>query len=159
MMARSPSGRCVRLRWRRWRRGPAHDHGLSGPVPARARRKTDGGRDRACGAGGGLQVLGGGTSGHPRESGEMKAAGPGFRREANTDSLREALVAAGGAGGLGVLATASDKADAPVLISLAHGLPLAIKAIPAEHLAGIETPTPSQLIDAQRAIGTPAEAA
>jgi len=89
----------------------------------------------------------------------MKVAGLGFRREANIDSLREALVAAGGARGLDALATASDKADAPVLISLARELGLTIKAIPAEKLAGIETPTRSERIETLRGVGSLAEAA
>jgi cobalt-precorrin 5A hydrolase len=90
---------------------------------------------------------------------KMKVAGLGFRREANIDSLREALVAAGGAGGLDALATASDKADAPVLVSLARELGLSIKAIPAEQLAGIETPTRSERIETMRGVGSLAEAA
>ena len=89
----------------------------------------------------------------------MKVAGLGFQREVNIDSLREALVAAGGARGLHALATASDKADAPVLISLARELGLAIKAIPAEQLAGIETPTRSARIQTMRGVGSLAEAA
>ena len=44
----------------------------------------------------------------------MKVAGLGFRREANIDSLREALVAAGGARGLDALATASGLTADPV---------------------------------------------
>jgi cobalt-precorrin 5A hydrolase len=90
---------------------------------------------------------------------KMKVAGLGFRREANIDSLREVLVAAGGAGGLDALATASDKADAPVLISLARELGLSIKAIPAERLAGNETPTRSERIETMRGVGSLAEAA
>jgi cobalt-precorrin 5A hydrolase len=90
---------------------------------------------------------------------KMKVAGLGFRREANIDSLREALVAAGGAGGLDALATASDKADAPVLVSLARELGLSIKAIPADQLEGIETSTRSARIETMRGIGSLAEAA
>jgi cobalt-precorrin 5A hydrolase len=93
------------------------------------------------------------------ERGEMKVAGLGFQREANIDSLREALVAAGGARGLDALATASDKADAPVLVTLARELGLTIKAIPAEQLAGIETPTRSERIETMRGVGSLAEAA
>ncbi len=88
----------------------------------------------------------------------MKVAGLGFRREANIDSLREALVATGCARGLDALATASDKADAPALISLARELGLTIKAIPAEQLAGIETPTRSDRIEKMRGVGSLAEA-
>jgi cobalt-precorrin 5A hydrolase len=93
------------------------------------------------------------------ERGQMKVAGFGFQRHVTIDSLREALVAVGGARGLDALATASDKADAPVLISLARELGLTIKAIPAEQLAGIETPTRSERIEAMRGIGSLAEAA
>jgi cobalt-precorrin 5A hydrolase len=89
----------------------------------------------------------------------MKVAGFGFQRRATIDSLREALVAAGGARGLDALATASDKANAPVLISLARELGLSIKAIAAEQLAGIETPTRSARIETTRGVGSLAEAA
>ena len=89
----------------------------------------------------------------------MKVAGLGFQRAASIDSLREALVVAGGARGLDALATASDKADAPVLISLARELGLTIKAISAEQLAGIETPTRSARIEMMRGVGSLAEAA
>jgi len=57
------------------------------------------------------------------------------------------------------LATASDKADAPVLVTLARELGLTIKAIPAEQLAGIETPTRSERIETMRGVGSLAEAA
>jgi cobalt-precorrin 5A hydrolase len=93
------------------------------------------------------------------ECGEMKVAGLGFQREANIDSLREALVAAGGARGLDALATASDKADAPALISLARELGLSIKAIPAEQLASIQTLTRSKRLEKMRGVGSLAEAA
>lgn len=89
----------------------------------------------------------------------MKVAGLGFQRQASIDSLREALIAAGGARGLDALATARDKADAPVLIALARELGLTIKAIPAEQLAAIDTPTRSQRIETMRGTGSLAEAA
>jgi len=88
----------------------------------------------------------------------MKVAGLGFRRETNIDSLREALILAGGAHGLDALATVSDKADAPVLVLLARELGLSIEAIPAEQLAGLETPTRSARIEAMMGVGSLAEA-
>lgn len=89
----------------------------------------------------------------------MKVAGLGFQRKASIDSLREALAAAGGTCGLDALATASDKADAPVLIALARELGLTIKPITEQQLSGIETPTRSARIESMRGIGSLAEAA
>jgi len=89
----------------------------------------------------------------------MKVAGLGFRTGANIESLRDALTAAGGPGGLDALATASDKADAAVLISLARELGLTVKAIPAEILACVETTTHSERVTATRGTGSLAEAA
>jgi cobalt-precorrin 5A hydrolase len=93
------------------------------------------------------------------EHGEMKVAGLGFNSEANIESLRDALAAAGGASGLDVLATASDKAGAAPLLALAHELGLTVKAVPAEILARIETPTQSERVAALRGTGSLAEAA
>ena len=89
----------------------------------------------------------------------MTGAGLGFRRDASVASLREALRAAGGAEGLAALATMSDKADAQALTSLAQELGLAIRSIPAEALAEIETVTHSELISARFGTGSVAEAA
>ena len=89
----------------------------------------------------------------------MKVAGLGFRRDASVASLREALRAAGGAEGLAALATMSDKADAQALTSLAQELGLAIRSIPAEALAEIETVTHSELTSARFGTGSVAEAA
>jgi len=89
----------------------------------------------------------------------MRVAGLGFKREANIGSLRDALAAAGGPDGLDALATASDKADTPALISLARELGVAIKAVPAEILARIETASHSERIAAMRGTGSLAEAA
>ena len=89
----------------------------------------------------------------------MKVAGLGFHRKASIDSLREALAAAGGTCGLDALATASDKADAPVLIALARELGLTIKPITEQQLSGIETPPRSARIESMRGIGSLAEAA
>jgi cobalt-precorrin 5A hydrolase len=93
------------------------------------------------------------------ERGEMRVAGLGFNSEANIESLRDALAAAGGAGGLDALATASDKADAAALLALARELGLAVKAVPAEILARIETATHSVRVTAMHGTGSLAEAA
>ncbi|WGS20372.1 MULTISPECIES: cobalamin biosynthesis protein [unclassified Bradyrhizobium] len=89
----------------------------------------------------------------------MKVAGLGFRRDTTLASLREALRAAGGFEGLAAVATVSDKADAPVLKSLAHELGLAIRSIPADMLAEIVTVTQSDLIKERFGTGSIAEAA
>ncbi|MCG2625763.1 cobalamin biosynthesis protein [Bradyrhizobium sp. WYCCWR 13023] len=89
----------------------------------------------------------------------MKVAGLGFKKEATLASLREALVAAGGPGGLAAVATISDKADAEVLKQLAHECGVPIKAVPADVLASIETPTQSKRITETFGTGSVAEAA
>ena len=89
----------------------------------------------------------------------MRVAGLGFKSDANIEALRDALAAAGGPGGLDALATASDKADAAALISLARELGLAIKAVPAETLARVETSTHSARVESMRGTGSLAEAA
>jgi cobalt-precorrin 5A hydrolase len=89
----------------------------------------------------------------------MRVAGLGFNSEANIESLRDALAAAGGAGGLDALATASDKADAAALLALARELGLTVKAVLAEVLAGMETTTHSMRVAATRGTGSLAEAA
>jgi cobalt-precorrin 5A hydrolase len=93
------------------------------------------------------------------ERGEMRVAGLGFRKEATIESLREALAAAGGAHGLDALATATDKANAPVLVSLARELELIIKPVPNEVLARVETSTRSARIETIFGTGSLAEAA
>jgi cobalt-precorrin 5A hydrolase len=92
------------------------------------------------------------------ECGEMRVAGLGFKRDVTLASLREALVAAG-AEGLAAVATVSDKSQTPVLRLLARELNLPIKAIPAAVLAGIETQTQSDLVQARFGVGSVAEAA
>ena len=89
----------------------------------------------------------------------MKVAGLGFRRDVTIELLREAVTAAGGAGGLAALATVSDKAGTAALELLAAELGLPIKAVPAEVLAGITTSTQSELIKARFGAGSVAEAA
>jgi cobalt-precorrin 5A hydrolase len=89
----------------------------------------------------------------------MKVAGLGFKNDVTLDSLREALAAAGGGEGLVAVATVSDKADAEALKLLARECGVPIKAVPAEVLAGIVTPTQSLLINERFGTGSVAEAA
>ncbi|SDH73118.1 cobalt-precorrin 5A hydrolase [Bradyrhizobium sp. Rc2d] len=89
----------------------------------------------------------------------MKVAGLGFKRDVTLDSLREALLAAGGLEGLAAVATVSDKADAEALRQLARECGVPIRAVPAELLAGIDTPTQSKLIAEKFGTGSVAEAA
>ena len=89
----------------------------------------------------------------------MKVAGLGFKRDATLASLREALVAAGGAEGLAAVATVSDKADAEALKQLARECGVPITAVPAEMLAGMDTPTQSNRIAEKFGTGSLAEAA
>jgi cobalt-precorrin 5A hydrolase len=92
------------------------------------------------------------------ECSEMRVAGLGFRRDVTLASLREALIAAG-AENLAAVATVSDKSQTMVLRLLAREFNLPIKAIPAAVLAGIETPTRSEFVQAKFATGSIAEAA
>jgi len=89
----------------------------------------------------------------------MKVAGLGFKKDATLASLREALAAAGSPDGLAALATVSDKADAEALKQLARECGVPITAVPADVLAGIETPTQSQRITEAFGTGSIAEAA
>jgi cobalt-precorrin 5A hydrolase len=89
----------------------------------------------------------------------MRVAGLGFRKEATIESLRDALVAAGGARGLDALATATDKAEAAVIVALARELGLTIKSVPVELLARVETATHSARIETMFGTGSLAEAA
>lgn len=89
----------------------------------------------------------------------MKVAGFGFRQDVTLAALRDALLAAGGSEGLVAVATISDKADAQALKQLAHECGLPIRAIPAETLAGINTPTQSIRIAENFGTGSVAEAA
>jgi cobalt-precorrin 5A hydrolase len=88
----------------------------------------------------------------------MRVAGLGFRQGVNIASLREALDAAGGAGGLAALATVSGKAESAALVLLAGELGLPIKAVAADVLAGVETATRSDIIAAKFGTGSLAEA-
>jgi cobalt-precorrin 5A hydrolase len=89
----------------------------------------------------------------------MRVAGLGFRKGATIESLRDALVAAGGARGLDALATATDKAEAAVIVALARELGLTIKPVPVELLARVETATHSARIETMFGTGSLAEAA
>ena len=89
----------------------------------------------------------------------MKVAGLGFKRDVTVASLREALLAAGGAEGLAAMATVSDKADAEALKQLARECGVPIRAVPVEALAGIDTPTQSKLVAEKFGTGSVAEAA
>jgi cobalt-precorrin 5A hydrolase len=93
------------------------------------------------------------------ERGEMRVAGLGFRKEATIEALREVLTAVGGARGLDALATATDKAEAAVIVALAHELGLTIKPVSAEVLARVETATHSTRIETMFGTGSLAEAA
>jgi cobalt-precorrin 5A hydrolase len=93
------------------------------------------------------------------EYGPMKVAGLGFKKDVTLASLREALLAAGGPEGLAAVATVSDKADAEALQQLARECGVPIKAVAAEMLAGIDTPTQSKLVAEKFGTGSVAEAA
>jgi cobalt-precorrin 5A hydrolase len=88
----------------------------------------------------------------------MRVAGLGFRKGATIESLRDALVAAGGARGLDALATATDKAEAAVIVALARELGLTIKPVPVELLARVETATHSARVEIMFGAGSLAEA-
>jgi len=89
----------------------------------------------------------------------MKVAGFGFRQDVTLASLREALLAAGGPEDLAAVATISDKADADVLKQLARECGVPIRAVSAEVLAGIDTPTQSKRVAEKFGTGSVAEAA
>lgn len=89
----------------------------------------------------------------------MKVAGLGFKKDVTLASLREALAAAGGADGLAAVATVSDKAGTEALRLLARECGVPIRAVPAEMLAGIATPTQSRLVAEKFGTGSVAEAA
>jgi cobalt-precorrin 5A hydrolase len=88
----------------------------------------------------------------------MRVAGLGFRHGVEIASLREVLDAAGGAGGLAALATISGKADSEALVSLAGELGLPIRTVAADRLAGVETATRSDIVEAKFGVGSLAEA-
>jgi cobalt-precorrin 5A hydrolase len=89
----------------------------------------------------------------------MKVAGLGFKKDVTLASLREALAAAGGPDGLAAMATVSDKAEAEALKQLARECGVPIRAVPADVLAGIRTPTQSTRVTEMFGTGSVAEAA
>jgi cobalt-precorrin 5A hydrolase len=89
----------------------------------------------------------------------MKIAGIGFRETAGIDSLRSALMSAGGPDGVMALATAAEKAEAAALVALAAELHLPIRAITPGALAAVETETWSDRVAARFGTGSLAEAA
>jgi cobalt-precorrin 5A hydrolase len=88
----------------------------------------------------------------------MKVAGLGFKTDVTLAALREALLAAGGAKGLAAVATVSDKAEIAAFKLLAGEFNVPIKAISADALTGIATPTRSKLIKEKFGTGSVAEA-
>jgi cobalt-precorrin 5A hydrolase len=88
---------------------------------------------------------------------QMIVAGIGFRQSADLASLREAFLAAGGTRATAI-ATAEDKAQAPVLQAFAAERGLHILAITAQDLAAQTTPTQSPRILARYGTGCLAEA-
>lgn len=88
----------------------------------------------------------------------MRVAGFGFRRNVTFASLLEALAAAGGAEGVTVVATVSEKAEFDALQRLAQELDVPVKAIPADALAGVATSTRSEFIETKFGTGSVAEA-
>lgn len=89
----------------------------------------------------------------------MRVAGLGFRRDATLDSLREALVAAGGPEGVTAVATVSEKSGSDALRFLARELGVPIKAVSADVLAGVATSTQSERVKERFGTGSVAEAA
>lgn len=87
----------------------------------------------------------------------MIVAGLGFRAEATLSDLQDALAQTGRVPD--ALASLSDKAEAPVLKSLAEALNVPLIALPPEALAGEPTLTCSPRIKARFGTGSIAEAA
>ena len=88
----------------------------------------------------------------------MIVAGLGFRKDAGIDSLRDALRAAGGHV-VQALATAEDKAEAPVIQALAAERNLPLHAIPLATLKNQLTLSQSARVQARYGTGSLAEAA
>jgi cobalt-precorrin 5A hydrolase len=87
----------------------------------------------------------------------MKVAGFGFRSNATTQALADALARAGGAAGLSALATVQDKVEG--LQAFAESLGLPVIGLSRDALAGLQTPTRSARVKAQFGTGSLAEAA
>ncbi len=88
----------------------------------------------------------------------MIVAGLGFRKDAGIDSLRDALARAGGQAAE-ALATAADKAEAPVIRALAAETALPLHAVPLEALRHQPTLTQSARVASLYGTGSLAEAA
>lgn len=89
----------------------------------------------------------------------MRVAGFGFRRAAGPESLRAALDAAGGAGGVSLIAAPEDKAQAPCLLALSEWLQLPLCALDDARLAAAPVMTRSERVARIRGTGSVAEAA
>lgn len=100
-----------------------------------------------------------GLSDRAMAGGAVIAAGFGFRGEATSESLADALERAGAAETVTILATAADKAGAPAFTSFAHTLGLPVHAIDAAAIARQDTATTSGASLAARGTGSLAEAA
>jgi cobalt-precorrin 5A hydrolase len=87
----------------------------------------------------------------------MRVAGFGFRGTATLASLLDALDRAGGE--VGLLATAEEKAGAPVAGAFAARLGLALVPVSRERLAGADVLTRSARVMARFGTGSVAEAA
>lgn len=88
----------------------------------------------------------------------MIVAGFGFRGAATAASLRDALSRTGYEAHVSALATADDKARAPGMAALAHGLGLPVHPVPPQDLAQAETSTNSPVAQQHRNTGSVAEA-
>lgn len=87
----------------------------------------------------------------------MRVAGIGFRGAATVASLRDAVARAGG--GAEALATAADKAEAPVAQMLAAELGVPLRGLTRDELAAQVTPTQSARVAERFGTGSVAEAA
>lgn len=88
----------------------------------------------------------------------MRIAGLGFRQAAEVASLREALAAAGGTGGVIALAVLEEKAKAPALQALAVELGVPVRAVAPAALIAMTTATWSDRVAALFGTGSVAEA-
>ena len=89
----------------------------------------------------------------------MTIAGIGFRAEATIASLRAALSAAGGSGGITALATSQSKAGSAVLLDFAAELGVPVLAISEADLSAQTTLTNSPRVREKTGAGSLAEAA
>jgi cobalt-precorrin 5A hydrolase len=91
------------------------------------------------------------------ERSAMIVAGFGFRSGATLAALEDALARAGGAEGLTHLATLAEKAGALAPLGRALGLP--VVAVPQAAMESMATPTQSRRVQAEKGVGSVAEAA